>query len=231
MAQTMLPASSVEGGQASFVVEGDAADEHDRVNRAVRLFLLESGHQTVDDGIAIKAEKAGFLGDGVPVRGENARRGGEFVDDAPGAGPHFRGGNELNTLLQQGVNGRRRVESFFRNSRPYPMPSRSTRVCFMFLGIGILVNAAGVLASGTNAARGDDTSQKIGVGGAKIGVGGGKFGVILPKAFEERADVGDVGGGVEVEDNDVVEVGGDARAVFHYVVDDLDEPRGATLLP
>ena len=69
-------------------------------------------------------------------------------------------------------------------------------------------------------------SQEIGVGGAKLGLGGGKFEVVLPKAFGERVDVGVVSRGVGVEDDDVVEVGGDAFEVFDDLADDLDEPPG-----
>ena len=49
---------------------------------------------------------------------------------------------------------------------------------------------------------------------------------MTPKAFEQRADVSDVSRGVGVEDDDVVEVGGDAIQVLDDFVDDLDEPPG-----
>eukprot|EP00904_Undaria_pinnatifida_P010008 jgi/Undpi1/6137/HiC_scaffold_20.g08622.m1 len=68
--------------------------------------------------------------------------------------------------------------------------------------------------------------QEIGVDDAKLGLGGGKIEVLLPKAFEEGADVSDVSRGVGVEDDDVVEVGGDAFEVFDDLVDYLDEPPG-----
>ena len=90
----------VVGCPASFIVEGDAADENDSADRAVRLFLHESGAKTVYAGVAVKAERAGVVGDGVPVRLDQDRRGDEFVEDAPDDGLHFWGENELNTLLQ-----------------------------------------------------------------------------------------------------------------------------------
>ena len=55
--------------------------------------------------------------------------------------------------------------------------------------------------------------QEIGVGGTKLGLGGEKFEVVLPKAFEEGEDVGDVSRGVGVEDDDIVEVASDARGL------------------
>ena len=69
-------------------------------------------------------------------------------------------------------------------------------------------------------------SQEIGVVGAKLGLGGGKFEVVPPQAFEEGADVSDMSRGVGIEDDDVVEVGGDAIEVFDDLVDDLDKPPG-----
>ena len=66
----------------------------------------------------------------------------------------------------------------------------------------------------------------MGVGGAKLGLDGGKFEVVLPEAFEEGADVSDMGRGVGVEDDDVVEVGADAVEFFDDLVGDLDKPPG-----
>ena len=58
----------VEGCLSSLVFEGGAADEDDRVDRAVRLLLLEGGANTVDAAVEVEAERAGVVGDGVPVR-------------------------------------------------------------------------------------------------------------------------------------------------------------------
>ena len=93
----------VEGCPASFVAEGGAADEEVRADGAVRLFLLESGAKTVDAGVAVEAERVGVVGDGVPVRLDQDRGGGEFVADIPDDDLHFWGENEHNPLLQQGV--------------------------------------------------------------------------------------------------------------------------------
>ena len=57
----------VEGYPASFVVEGGAADEVNRADGAVGLLLLESGAKTVIAGVAVEAERAGVVGDSVPV--------------------------------------------------------------------------------------------------------------------------------------------------------------------
>ena len=75
-------------------------------------------------------------------------------------------------------------------------------------------------------------SQEVGVGGATLGLGRGKFEVVLPEAFEEGADVIDMNRRVGVEDDDVVEVGGDAIEVCEDLVDDLDKPprRGVAAL-
>ena len=80
-----------------------------------------------------------------------------------------------------------------------------------------------------NAARGNVVSQEIGVGGAKFGFVRGKLEVVLSKAFEEGADVVDMGSWVGVESYDVVEVGGYSVEARDDLVVDLDEPvvRGA----
>ena len=57
----------VEGCPASFVVEGGAAGVDDRADGAVSFFLLEGGAQTVYAGVAVEAERAGVVGNGVPV--------------------------------------------------------------------------------------------------------------------------------------------------------------------
>ena len=66
----------VEGCSASFVVEGGAADEDDRADGAVRLFLLEVDAKTVYADVAVEAERAGVVGDGVPVWVDKGRGGG-----------------------------------------------------------------------------------------------------------------------------------------------------------
>ena len=75
-------------------------------------------------------------------------------------------------------------------------------------------------------------SQEIGVGGAKLGLCRGAFEVVITQAFKGGADVSDMSRGVEVEDDDVVGVGGDVVEVFDDLVDDIDKPpAGAALLP
>lgn len=77
-----------------------------------------------------------------------------------------------------------------------------------------------------NAGGGDDVSQEIGVCGAKLDLGGGKFELVIPKAFDKGADVGDVGHGVGIEDHDVVKVGRHAIEVLDDLADDLHKPPG-----
>ena len=69
-------------------------------------------------------------------------------------------------------------------------------------------------------------SQEIGGGGANFGFDVGKFKAVFPQASEKGSDVGGVGGRGGVEDDDVVEVCGDAFQAFDDLVDDLDEPAG-----
>ena len=69
-------------------------------------------------------------------------------------------------------------------------------------------------------------SQEVGSGGANFGFGGGKFKAVFAQAFEKGADVGGVVGRGGVEDDDVVEVCGDAFQAFDDLVDDLHEPAG-----
>ena len=75
-------------------------------------------------------------------------------------------------------------------------------------------------------------SQEIGVGGAKFGFGRGQLEVVLSKAFEDGADVVNMGSWVGVEDYDVVEVCGYSVEAVDDLVNDLDEPvgRGAATL-
>lgn len=85
---------------------------------------------------------------------------------------------------------------------------------------GDLVRVGAVTASG------DGASQEIGVGSANFSLGGGKFEMALSEAPEKGSDVGDVVGGVGVEDNDVVKIRGDAFRAFGYLVADFDKPAG-----
>ena len=94
----------VERSPGSFVVEVDAADKHDGADGAVGLFLLEGNAKAVEAGVAVQAERAEVVGDGVPVRVDEDRRGGEFLEEWPDDGFHFRSENEFNTLLEQSIN-------------------------------------------------------------------------------------------------------------------------------
>ena len=107
----------IEGSPGSFVVECDSADKHDGADEAVGLFLLEGGAEAVQSGVSVQAEGAGVIGDGVPVRVDQDRRTDEFSEELSDDGFHFWNENELNTLLEQAVMERSRVERFFRNLR------------------------------------------------------------------------------------------------------------------
>ena len=67
--------------------------------------MIEDGAKTVDAGVAVEAEMAEVLRDGVPVRLDKDRRCGESFHDVVDNDFHFWGENELNAMLQQGVNG------------------------------------------------------------------------------------------------------------------------------
>ena len=66
--------------------------------------------------------------------------------------------------------------------------------------------------------------QDVGFGGVNFGYGGGKLQVVFSKASEKGSDVGRVGGGVGVVDDDIVKVSRDALEAFDDLVDYLDEP-------
>ena len=107
----------VEGSPGLFVVECGSADKRDGEDGAVGLFLLEGGTEAVQAGVTVQAEGAGVVGDGVPVRVDQDRRTDEFSEELSDDGFHFWNENELNTLLEQAVMERSRVERFFRNLR------------------------------------------------------------------------------------------------------------------
>ena len=69
-------------------------------------------------------------------------------------------------------------------------------------------------------------SQTNVVGGVKLGFERGKLEVMLSTAFQEGADVVDMGSWVGVESYDVVEVGGYSVQALDDLVNDLDEPAG-----
>ena len=75
-----------------------------------------------------------------------------------------------------------------------------------------------------NAGRENGVSQTNVVGGVKLGFERGKLEVMLSTAFQEGADVVDMGSWVGVESYDVVEVGGYSVEARDDLVVDLDEP-------
>ena len=68
--------------------------------------------------------------------------------------------------------------------------------------------------------------QEIGGSGTNFGLGRGKFEMVLSEATEKGSDVGDVVGGIGVEDDDAVEVRGDAFQASDDFVSGLNEPTG-----
>ena len=73
------------------------------------------------------------------------------------------------------------------------------------------------------AASGDGVPQEVGGSGANFGLGERKFEVVLAEATK-GLHVGDVVGGVGVEDDDVVEVRDDAFKAFDDLVNDHNKP-------
>ena len=57
------------------------------------MFLLESRSKAVEANVAVEAERAGVVGDGVPVGVDEDRWLGQFVED--GADGGFHGGGEV----------------------------------------------------------------------------------------------------------------------------------------
>ena len=64
-----------------FRVERSSADVRDGFYGAVRLLLFESGSKPVDAGIAVHVKRACAVADGVPIRGNEDRRGRELRQD------------------------------------------------------------------------------------------------------------------------------------------------------
>ena len=151
------------------------------------------------------------------------------MEDVPDGGLHFWGENKPNALLQQGVNEAKPSVEIRQEFSIVPNAPKECTGLISVVGHGHLGEHDDLVSVKTNAGGRDGVSQKIGVGGAKLGLGGNKFEVVLPKAFEDGADVGDMGRGVGVEGDDVVEVCGDPIEVYDDLVDDLDEPPGRGL--
>ena len=145
---------------------------------------------------------------------------------------HVWGEDELDTLLQQGVDGTEPGRKVLEEFAVVADASEKGAGLLGVLGHGHLGEGGNLVGVRANAGGGDGVSQEIGVGGAELGLGGGKFEVVLSKAFEEGSDVGNVSGGVRIENDDVVQVGGDAFEVLDDLVDDFNEParRGVATL-
>ena len=186
------------------------------------MFLFEGCADTVDAGIAVQAEGAGVVGDGVPVRIDQNRGSGEFAELSDD-GFRFRGEDELDTLLEQGFDGAKPSGNILQESVIVPNTSDERADLLDVLGHGHFGECCDFVDARANAGGGDSMSQEIGVGGAKLGFGGREFENVLSQALEKEADVGDVGRGVGIERYDVVEVGGYAVQVLDDLVGNLNE--------
>lgn len=94
----------VKGGPGSFVSEGAAANENDGAYGTVGSLLLKGCAEAVDAGVAEEAKGKGVVGDDVPVRVDQDRGCGEFMENLADDCFHFRGEDELDTPLEQCVN-------------------------------------------------------------------------------------------------------------------------------
>ena len=222
----------IEENPGSFVVECSSADKQDEADGAVGLFLLAGGAEAVQASVTVQAEGAGVVGDGVSVWVDQDRRTGELSVELSDDGFHFRSENEFNTLIEQGVNGAEPSREVLQEFAVVPKASEERTELLDDRGHGHKGESGDLVGARANAGRGNVVSQEIGVGCAELGFGGGKLEVVLSKAFEEGADVVDMGSWVWVEDYDVVEVGGYSVAALDDPVNDLGEPagRGAAVL-
>ena len=81
------------------------ADEEDGADGAVGSFLLEGRAEAIAAGVAVQAEGAGVVGDGVPVGEDQDRISGKVVENLAYCCFHGRGEGEVDPLLEQGRGG------------------------------------------------------------------------------------------------------------------------------
>ena len=87
-----------------FRVERSLTDVRDGFYGAVRLLLFESGSEPVDAGIAVHVKGACAVGDGVPFRENEDRRGRELRQDFSRQLLHSRREGKLYTFPKKRVN-------------------------------------------------------------------------------------------------------------------------------
>ena len=87
-----------------FRVERSSADVRDRFYGAVRLLLFESGYEPVDAGVAVHVKRAIAVGDGVPIRENEDRRGRGLRYNFSHQLLHSRREGKLNPLPKERVN-------------------------------------------------------------------------------------------------------------------------------
>ena len=113
------------------------------------MVLVADGAKAVDAGVAVEAEMAEVIGDGVLFREDQDRMCGESVIDAPDNGFHFWGENELNTMPQQGVNRGKPSGESVQEFTILSVPSGRERVCLESSAMGTtLVSEAALSALG-----------------------------------------------------------------------------------
>ena len=182
-------ATGLEGNRCptSFVVLGNVVDEDDMADVGAQWVLVENGAKTVDAGVAVEAEMAEVVGDGVPFGKTKI----ECVASSfimprtmtliSGAKTNF------TPCLSRALIEGSRVERVFKNLRYYPVPPGRKRVCLVSPGMGtILVSEAALSALGLT------TEEEIVCPGSSASVStrlacsgnSASFEVVLSKAIE-----------------------------------------------
>ena len=95
----------IERGPVAFRLDGSAADEQNGVNDVVILLLLEGDTETIHTGIAVEEERAGVVGDGVPVGVDEDWERAKLGERFPHNGFHGRTKDELDALFEKGGGG------------------------------------------------------------------------------------------------------------------------------
>ena len=67
--------------------------------------MLEGFAKAVLAGVAVQAKRTGVVGNGMPVRVDQDRRGGDFLEELANDGFRSLAIHELDTLLEEGVDG------------------------------------------------------------------------------------------------------------------------------
>ena len=88
----------IERGSVMFRLDGSVVYEHKRANCVVVLLLFEGGTEPVHTRIAVEKERAGVVGDGVPLGVDEDRGRGQLGEKFPHNGFHGRSKDEHDAL-------------------------------------------------------------------------------------------------------------------------------------